>query len=72
MWYLSQLQEYLNERFLGSGSPSRKKCNATKIADSPAKRSHSLSDDRSNDFNSLKVSETPKKFGAGSQDVWTD
>ena len=27
MWYLEQLQEYLNEKFLGTGSPSRTKIN---------------------------------------------
>lgn len=27
MWYLEQLQEFLNEKFLGTGSPSRAKIN---------------------------------------------
>ena len=31
MWYLSQLQEYLNERFINGASPSRAKINATKL-----------------------------------------
>ena len=34
MWYLEQLQEYLNEKFLGTGSPSR-----TKINDKSASKS---------------------------------
>lgn len=60
MWYLSQLQEFLNEKYHGTGSPSRKKCNETQFMDSPPKKS------------STKVSNETTEANTPSGDIWTE
>ena len=67
MWFLSQLQEYLNERFINKSSPNRKKINATNVKDSPAKTGKAFeleSSEKLKKTSELDVSncESPEQF----------
>jgi hypothetical protein len=61
MWYLEQLQEFLNEKFIGTGSPSRSKINEKSNSKSIVRNA------ASNEFKNIEPIETSYVSGATQQ-----